>query len=150
MIDAAGVACVQGRGYLIKLMANGTLWLLVLIAFLASIIIAAVFLIQLPATYFLNSGCPSQPPGRSAIRSWSILVVKNLLGAVLVALGVVMLLTPGQGILTILIGIILLDFPGKRRLERKLIARPGVLDSINRLRAHFGKAPFVIEKGKRP
>jgi hypothetical protein len=31
---------------------------------------------------------------------------------------------PGQGILTVLIGVMLLEFPGKRRLERAIVGRP--------------------------
>ena len=67
--------------------------------------------------------------------------MKNLLGVVLVALGIVMSLpgVPGQGILTILLGIMLLDFPGKRNLEHKMVSRPQVLNAINKLRHRFGK-----------
>lgn len=59
-----------------------------------------------------------------------------------------MLFTPGPGVLTILIGVMLLNFPGKRRLERKLVERPRVLEAINRLRARFGKAPLILEVGQ--
>jgi len=51
---------------------------------------------------------------------------------------------PGQGILTILIGVMLLNFPGKRRLERWLVSRPRVLPVINGLRARFGKPPLLL------
>ncbi len=40
-----------------------------------------------------------------------ILVFKNFLGGVLVIGGLIMFLTPGQGILTLVIGILLLNFP---------------------------------------
>lgn len=71
--------------------------------------------------------------------------MKNLFGAVLVALGVVLSLpgVPGPGIPTILIGVMLLDFPGKRRLERWLISLPTILRMINRLRRWFGKPPLT-------
>ena len=51
---------------------------------------------------------------------------------------------PGQGLLTILIGLILLDFPGKRGLERRLVSRPSVLAAINRLRARFGRPAMEL------
>jgi hypothetical protein len=75
------------------------------------------------------------------------MVGKNLLGAFLVLLGIVLSLpgVPGQGILTILIGVMLLDFPGKRDLERKLVSRPKVREGIDRLRQRFGKPPLVLE-----
>ena len=72
---------------------------------------------------------------------------KNLLGLVLVGLGVVMSLpgVPGQGVLTILLGVMLLDFPGKRRLELMLVSRPRVFRAINRLRARFDKPPLILD-----
>lgn len=69
-------------------------------------------------------------------------LLKNLLGAVLVLLGIIMLFTPGQGLLTILIGLMLLNFPGKYRLERWLVLRPGVLRALNWLRRRHGRRPF--------
>jgi hypothetical protein len=69
---------------------------------------------------------------------------KNVVGAVLLVLGVVMLFTPGQGLLTILVGLLLMNFPGKYRLERWLVQRPGVLKSLNWLRENRGRPPFRV------
>jgi hypothetical protein len=69
-------------------------------------------------------------------------LLKNLVGAVLVVLGLVMLVTPGQGLLTLLAGLLLMNFPGKYRLERWLVMRPGVLRALNWLRRRQGHAPF--------
>ena len=73
--------------------------------------------------------------------------MKNLFGVFLVALGIVLSLpgVPGQGVLTILMGAMLLDFPGKRRVERWLLRRRGVFTSINRLRARFGRRPLELD-----
>jgi hypothetical protein len=57
---------------------------------------------------------------------------------VLVVAGLVMLVVPGQGLLTIVVGLMLLDFPGKYRLERWLATRPKVWQSINWLRRRAG------------
>jgi len=83
---------------------------------------------------------------RPALR-WAGLIGKNVLGIVLVLLGIVMSLPgiPGQGVLTILLGIMLLDLPGKRRLEQKILKQPKVLEKINRLRHKFSKPPLVID-----
>ena len=72
---------------------------------------------------------------------------KNLLGFVLVVLGIIMSVpgVPGQGILTILLGVMLLDFPGRRRLEHKLVSRPQVLNTINKLRHKFDKPKLVLD-----
>jgi hypothetical protein len=74
-------------------------------------------------------------------------VGKNLAGVVLVLLGFVMALpgVPGQGILTMIIGLTLLDFPGKRAFERRLVSRPFILRQLNALRRRFGRPPLELE-----
>ena len=71
-----------------------------------------------------------------------ISMLKNALGLLLVILGLIMLVTPGQGIVTLLIGLLLMNFPGKYHLERWLIMRPGVLRGLNWLRRRQGQLPF--------
>jgi len=71
-------------------------------------------------------------------------LLKNAAGALLLALGVMMIFTPGQGLLTILAGLLLMNFPGKYRFERWLVQRPGVLSSLNWLRKRRGKPPFRL------
>jgi hypothetical protein len=68
--------------------------------------------------------------------------LKNVLGGILVILGLIMLVTPGQGLLTILIGMMLMNFPGKYRVERWMVRRPGVLRALNWLRRRRGQVPF--------
>jgi archaellum biogenesis protein FlaJ (TadC family) len=70
--------------------------------------------------------------------------IKNILGLVLIILGLIMLVTPGQGLLTLLIGLLLMNFPGKYQAERWLLLRPGVLRGLNWLRERHGRAPFEI------
>jgi hypothetical protein len=69
-------------------------------------------------------------------------LLKNVVGAVLVVLGVIMLVTPGQGLLTLLAGLLLMNFPGKYQLECWLVMRPGVLRALNWLRGRQGELPF--------
>jgi hypothetical protein len=61
---------------------------------------------------------------------------------VLVLLGLVMLVTPGQGILTLLSGLLLMNFPGKYRLEQWLVLRPGILRALNWLRRRRNQPAF--------
>jgi hypothetical protein len=56
-----------------------------------------------------------------------------------------MLIGPGQGILTILIGLIMVDIPGKRPIEAKIIQRPTILSAVNNLRARYNKPPLVMD-----
>lgn len=71
-----------------------------------------------------------------------VAALKNVLGLALIVLGAVMLVTPGQGIVTLLIGLMLMNFPGKYRVERWLVLRPGILRGLNWLRRKRGYAPF--------
>jgi hypothetical protein len=107
----------------------------------------AVILVKLPAGYFSASHKAGVFADRSAVVRVLGLVGKNLLGVVHVVIGIVMSLpgVPGQGILTILIGLMLLDIPGTRTLELKIVSRPKVLRTINRLRARFHKPPLELD-----
>ena len=115
--------------------------------FVGSLVVVTIVIVLLPATYF--SRTPGWWGDRYPVIRWTVLVLKNVLGAAIVAVGVAMLFLPGQGVLTILIGLLLLNFPGKRRLLLMLLRRPGVLDSINRLRTRFHKPPLVVELHQR-
>ena len=114
-------------------------------ALVATVVIAIGMLATLPDTYFRDD--PGRPRvSRGGATALVARIARNTLGALLIILGVVLALpgVPGQGVLTILIGLMLVDFPAKHRLERKLVARPGVLATLNRLRAWVGKPPFVL------
>jgi hypothetical protein len=125
-------------------------WLVVfsVVTFLTSIAVTIFVLIKLPDTYFKASHGREFWVERHPVLRWGGLVVKNLLGAFLVLLGVVMSLpgVPGQGVLTILLGVMLLDFPGKRSLELKLVSRPKVLRTINRIRQRFDRPPLLLDE----
>ncbi len=65
------------------------------------------------------------------------------MGLVLVLAGLAMLVLPGQGLLTLVIGLGLLNFPGKSSLIRRLLGQNKVLGTINRLRARVKKEPLA-------
>ncbi|HOS97284.1 MAG TPA: PGPGW domain-containing protein, partial [Deltaproteobacteria bacterium] len=69
---------------------------------------------------------------------------KNILGAVFILAGIIMLFLPGQGVLTILIGITLVSFPRKRVLELRLVRKPSVLRALNWMRARAHKPPLLL------
>lgn len=107
----------------------------------------AVVLVKIPANYFsTHYQRDFLPDSRWAVR-WGALVMKNLFGVFLVMLGIVLSLPgiPGQGILTILLGLILLDIPGKRPLEARIIGRPAVLSAVNRFRARYDRPPLEMD-----
>lgn len=120
------------------------------VAILSLLALPAV-LIYLPADYFVRRH--RQPwawTGVSSITRIALILLKNLVGAVLVIAGVIMLVTPGQGLLCILFGILMLDFPGKQRVEQRILANERVQRGINRIREKAGRAPLEIPSDCRP
>jgi hypothetical protein len=69
-------------------------------------------------------------------------VAKNLLGAFLLLSGIIMLVTPGQGLITLLLGLMIMNYPGKYRLERWLLTHLRLLPALNWLRRRYGIAPL--------
>jgi hypothetical protein len=69
---------------------------------------------------------------------------RNLAGLLLILIGAALSVPgiPGQGLLTILVGLFLIDFPGRQRVERRIARRPAILSALNRLRARFGGPPL--------
>jgi hypothetical protein len=102
-------------------------------SFFASVVGATWALRRLPVDYLLSE--PERFPSGTTLG----LCLRNLVGFVLLVLGAIMLVLPGQGLLTIIAALALMDFPGKRRLERRLMLRPRVLSAINRLRLRAGQ-----------
>ena len=114
-----------------------------LLALIATIVGVPWVVTRLPKDYFVRSErvvwrASFDAPLLSLITS----MLKNLLGLLLVVLSLIMLVTPGQGIVTLLIGLLLMNFPGKYHLERWLVLRPGVLKGLNWLRRRQGQLPF--------
>lgn len=118
---------------------------LFVLSFTLSILIAAVVVVKIPANYFSSHYTQDFLPNSSWLTRWGATIIKNVIGAVLVIAGIIMLVGPGQGILTILIGLILMDIPGKRPLEARLIKKPAVLAAVNKLRARYGKEPLQVD-----
>ena len=121
--------------------------LLFVVTFAISLAIVSIVVVKIPADYFKEDHPRDVLPDKHPALRFLAVIGKNLLGVLLVALGIVLSLpgVPGQGILTILLGIMLLDFPGKRKLERKLVSRPQVLNAINKLRQRFGKPSLELD-----
>jgi len=123
---------------------QGTIVLLAgasLAVFFLSIIVLPLILIRLPADYFVRK--PHLPEGHPVIRI-ILKVIKNIFGLLLLALGFIMLFIPGQGILTMLFGIALMDFPGKWRLQGRIARTPKVHRSLDWLRQKTDRPLFIL------
>lgn len=111
-----------------------------LVMLVASLVVTPLLLVKIPANYFLLDKPPLLTRLREARPGYRwVILLKNLLGGICIAAGLLMLVLPGQGLLTLLAGLFLLDFHGKKVLERKLVSRPRILKSINWLRRRYGK-----------
>jgi hypothetical protein len=114
------------------------------LTFVGTLLLIPLLLIRIPPDYFDPRVPRTWFRGRHPALRVAGHLVKNTVGGVFLAMGVVMLFTPGQGILTMLVGLSLLDFPGKRGLEAKFIGLPGVLKAINHLRQQARRPPLVL------
>ena len=132
------------------LYSNETLigWLLALsiVFFVAILVIVPIILVRLPADYF-STQRQHQPAWskKYPILRIPLFVVRNCLAVLFIFAGFFMLLLPGQGILTILMGLILLDFPGKFHAMRWLLSQHTVLKSVNWVRKKSGKPELIGE-----
>jgi len=117
------------------------------VTFLASLIIVPWLIVRIPYNYFaLEEPRAMAWTHHHPVIRWLGLIAKNLLGAVLLVLGLGMLVLPGQGLLTILIGLVLLNFPGKYRLERRLVQWEPLWRTVNWLRRRAGRRELVIHE----
>jgi hypothetical protein len=112
-----------------------------LITFLGTLVAIPAMVVWMSPDYFVKVEISGLP--KTSLRIFGR-AIKNLLGLVFLTIGVAMLLLPGQGLLTIFVGLGLLDFPGKRKLELGIIRLRGVRDSIDWLRHKANKEPLEI------
>jgi len=119
----------------------------IVVSLIGSLLLVGWVILRLPPDYFVGEHPPNRGIRRHPLIHWPLVVLKNIAGLILIALGVVMSLpgVPGQGLLTIFIGFMMLDFPGRRRCEKWFLSRRGVLPSLNRVRARWGRDSLRLE-----
>lgn len=117
--------------------------IIIIVTTLATLASISMLLISLPADYFTREKRVSRI--KNPISRLFLRLLRNVCGAVFLIAGFIMLFAPGPGILSLLVGVILCDFPGKRRVERKIIGRPVVLSMTNRIRARYNRPLIVLD-----
>ena len=111
--------------------------------FLASLILVPMFVVRIPADYFSHKKRHHKRPEKyPPVIRVIVLVIKNVLGLILFCAGILMLVLPGQGLFTMFIGMMMVNFPGKYKLERWIVERGPILKSINWLRRRAGHDPL--------
>lgn len=134
--------------------ANFIFWIVVLTTTvsIAYFVVITYFITQMDKQYFLRRKISqgeaiNQPRLTSMNRSVACVVkiAKIILGIVLLVCGILMLVLPGQGLITILIGLSLLPFPGKDKMEQRILARNSVRSTLNWIRLKAKKEPFIFD-----
>ena len=110
------------------------------LVFVVSLIFTPFLISKIPQDYFTNAQYH-----RLEINHFGhivAVVIRSFFGFLLIVLGLVMLFTPGQGILSIIVGLFLMEFPGKNRIERKIIENDAAYKVLNWMREKFNQAPL--------
>jgi hypothetical protein len=117
------------------------------VMFVGTLLAVPWLVIRIPVDYFLRQRhyADRWKPRHPLLRAL-FLAAKDVFGLMLLVAGIIMLFTPGQGVLTILLGLMFLDFPGKFAAERWLVSRPAVFAAVNWIRARAGHAPLEPPK----
>lgn len=116
------------------------------VTFLATLFLVPWLVVRIPADYFTHQKRHRQAKqSKHPIIQVTLIIAKNVLGCLFVVIGFVMLFLPGPGYMTMLIGVMFLDFPGKYQLERRLVSYGPVFRSINRLRHRTGRDPLMVQ-----
>ena len=116
-----------------------------LVLFAGTILAIPFLVVSIPYDYFFHERAAGFGFGaRHPFVRLLFIILKNAAGVLCVTAGFVMLFIPGQGLLTIFIGVMLLNFPGKRKLELRLVRHPQIRQGINWIRHRAGKEPLRL------
>jgi archaellum biogenesis protein FlaJ (TadC family) len=127
---------------LLDLAAEYALWLVAgsLLTIAIGIFLGPWLILRLPADYFTYRRRQAMRATRQHPAIHLLLTTaKNVAGAILVVAGLCLFFLPGQGIITLVAGLIVMNYPGKFQLERWLVSRPKVLPALNWLRRRYGR-----------
>ena len=114
-----------------------------ILIFIISILGISWFVAQIPEDYFLSlKRKPSKWQEQTPILRFIVIFGKNIIGFSLIIGGLLMLILPGQGLLTIVTGLLLINYPGKYKLEQKLVEIPSVFRALNWIRVKANKPPL--------
>ena len=113
------------------------------VIFLMSLLSIGWLVSLIPSDYFINRKDSKFKLNYPV--AWIVsAVIKNIFGYILILGGILMLILPGQGLITIFIGLLLSNYPGKYSIEKRIIATPKILKSINWLRKRSNEPPLII------
>jgi hypothetical protein len=116
-----------------------------MLTFVGTLIVIPLLVVRIPTDYFIRDRRHQlSMRDHLSIPRLLGLVLKNIIGLIFILAGIAMLVLPGQGVLTILLGIMLMNFPGKLALERHIVQQPTVLRAINWMRQRARRPPLRV------
>lgn len=133
MLDTLSIWTEQYAGALVFII------VLSFVLLLATLLATPYLLARIPENYF--SLTPAHTP-RTPLK-FLIASLRTLLGLLLIMTGILMFFTPGPGLVMLVLGLCVSEFPGKHRVLRHLVRQPSVFKALNWLRAKADKPPFI-------
>lgn len=116
-----------------------------IVCFVVGLLAVPLVIARMPADYFVRSPAERRAARRHPALRALRLVAQNALGGLLLLAGIAMLVLPGQGVLTIVAALTLLTFPGKRRLQRRLLRTPALSRLVGAIRRRAGQPPLQLQ-----
>lgn len=109
--------------------------------FFLSLFLLRYVILRLPEDYFIKASSFSKSPQKIIVR-----FAKNAVGFLLTICGIILLFTPGQGMITILIGLCLIDLAIVNKFKKKIINNRKVQKALNWIRTKKSVKPFNFPK----
>ena len=115
-----------------------------ILTFVGSLIVLPILIARLPADHFVADRSAPRPwKSTHPTRDMLLRIGRNLLGLMLVLGGLAMLFLPGQGLLTIAIGLLMMDLPKKRAFQAWVLSWRPVHRGMNWLRRKANQPEFI-------
>ena len=135
--DGLVLAWLQSNQGIIQALASGSAAMFVL-----TLLAVVLVIIRIPEDYFVRDRRPDEPITRHWVVHGALVVLKNALGVVCILVGLALLVLPGQGLLLILVGLMLTNFPHKYELEQRIVGRRPIRRIVNWIRGRAGRPPL--------
>ena len=116
------------------------------LSFVLSLLIIPIAVCRLDDAFFLHIHEPKVSKDEHPLMFILLKTLRYSLGGILILAGVLMLFLPGQGMLTIILGASLLDFPGRKKTIDSVLRRQSIQKSLNWIRKKGSKPPFIFSQ----
>lgn len=113
---------------------------------IVGLLLIPVVAIAIPSDYFVRPLKIVPPSSQHPVLRWSLFIIRGGVGGLMIVVGMLLLFLPGNGMLLILVGLMIVDFKWKRRWLRRLIRRKSIHGPINWLRAKAGRLAVELPK----